>query len=155
MPAAASRKRGSGSFAIPYMRVDLSPLTDLAPVVEMRLSWRGKSVPVFMLMDTGATVSVIPPSVAEELALETRPVPHPVKGVGGEVPVRMTRAHAQIIRPDTAGRPGPSWLLDPLMVAPSDETLPIPLLGRRPFLRHHELTVREDRCEFVLRELPV
>lgn len=152
MPTSARRKAGSGAFVIRYLRVDLSPLTDVAPVVEMRLSWKGRSQLVWMLMDTGATVSIVPPSVAEELQLETKPLPHPVKGVGGSVAVRTSKVHAQLVRPDTTGRLGPSWLLDPLMVAPSEETLPMPLLGRKPFLLHHELTVREDRQEFVLRE---
>jgi hypothetical protein len=135
------------------MRVDLSPLTDVAPVLEMRLSWKRRSRVVWMLMDTGATVSMIPPVLAEDLGLETKELSHPVKGVGGAVPVRTTKVYAQLVSPDTAGRPGPSWLLEPLLVAPSDDVLPIPLLGRRPFLQHHELTIREDLSEFVLREL--
>lgn len=154
MTARLPGRRGSGSFVIPYLRVELSPLTKLVPAAEVRLSWKGRASVVWMLVDTGSTVSVIPPTVAEELGLELVEAPHPVKGMGGDVRVRSTRAHAQLVSPDTTVRLGRSWLLDPLLVVPRDDSIPIPLLGRKPFLEHHELTVREDRTELVLRELP-
>lgn len=147
------RGKGSGVFALPYGRVAFSSLTELAPTLEVRLSWGSRTTNVWMLMDTGATLSVLPPSMAKELGLEVGDVSKQAKGIGGDVIVRPSRVHLQLARKDTTGKSGKSWLLDPIMVADSDKAVPIPLLGRRPFLEHHELTVREDKQGFSLREL--
>lgn len=145
--------KGSGVFHLPYSKLTFSPLTDYAPIVDARLSWNGASTTVWMLMDTGATMTVLPRWIAEELDLPMGGSRHSAKGVGGRVSVRPSKVHLQLVTKDTTGRTGSSWLLDPVMVTESDDVVPIALLGRKPFLQHHELTVRESKQEFVLREL--
>ena len=148
-----TRRKGSGIFRILYTKVELSPHTDLAPMVPVRLRWAGDPIETDMMMDTGATLSVLPPTMAKDLGLELGPPGHPGKGLGGEVAIRPAKGRLQLAVKDTLGVSGKDWLLDPVMVAASDKVLPVPILGRRPFLRHHELVVREDKGEFVLREL--
>jgi hypothetical protein len=106
---------------------------------------------MWMLVDTGSTVSVLPPGVSEDLGLELGAWPHPVKGLGGSVTVQAGRAYAQLVKADTSGRQGEPLLLDPLMVVADEQILPIPILGRRPFLEYFELTLREHQKELVLR----
>lgn len=148
-----TRRRGSGVFRILYTKVEISPHTDLAPMVPVRLRWKGDPVETDMMMDTGATVSVLPPTMAARLELELGPPGHPGKGLGGEVAVRPSKVRLQLAAKDTLGVAGRDWLLEPVLVAASDEVVPVPILGRRPFLQHYELIVREDKGEFVLREL--
>ena len=152
--APVARRKGSGVFRVPYTRVDLSPHTELAPMVPARLWWRGGPMVEDLIMDTGATLTLFPPWLAEALGMELGPPAHPGRGIGGSVPLRPSKVHLQIALKDTHGRPGRTWLLDPVMVASSDYVVPVPLLGRRPFLLHHQLLVREDLGEFTLRELP-
>lgn len=153
MPKLARAGKGSGVFLIPYLRVNISPLTDVVPAVQVRLSWKGRMITAWMLVDTGSTSSVISQGIAEDLGLETKEYPHPVRGVGSDVYVRSSRAYAQLVKADTSGRQSSPLLLDPLLVVPEEAKLPIPLLGRRPFLEHFEFTLREDRREFVLRRV--
>ena len=147
-----NRRRGSGVFRILYTKVELSPHTDLAPMVPVRLRWKGDPIEIVMMMDTGATLSVLPPKMAKDLGLELGPPGHPGRGLGGDVAVRPSKVRPQLAVRDRLGVVGRDWPLDPVMVAASDEAVPVPILGRRPFLRHHELIVREDKGEFVLRE---
>ena len=126
-------------------------MTDDLPAVQIRLSWQGRSKLVWMLVDTGSTVSVLPPGVSEDLGLELSAWPHPVKGLGGSVRAQTGKVYAQLVKVDTTGRQSEPLLLDPLMVVEDEQILPIPILGRRPFLEHFELTLREDRKELVLR----
>ena len=153
MPKLAQAGKGSGVFLFPYLRVSFSPLTDVVPAVQVRLSWKGKMKTAWMLVDTGSTATVITPGIAEDLGLETKEYPHPVRGIGSEIYVRSSRAYAQMLKADTSGHQSSPLLLDPLLVVPEEARLPIPLLGRRPFLEQFEFTLREDRREFVLRRL--
>ena len=145
----AKNRTGSGVFRIPYTKVKLSPHTESAPMVHVRLSWKGEPTYVDMMMDSGATLSILPPRIAEELGA----MGPPGKGIGGTIQIRPAKVYLQLATSDTSGKTGRAWLLDPVMVASSDEAVPVPLLGRRPFLLHHELAIREDQGEFVLREV--
>ncbi|MDE1837980.1 MAG: retropepsin-like domain-containing protein [Euryarchaeota archaeon] len=123
-------------------------------MVHVRLTWKSKQSLQNLLMDSGATFTLLPPWIAEDLGLELgAPLQEPARGVGGSVVIRPSRVCLQVVGPDTLGFPGRVWVMDPIMVAAADEEVPTPLLGRRPFLMHHELIVREDRRELVLREL--
>jgi hypothetical protein len=153
LPKLAKAGKGSGVFIFPYLRVNISPLTDAVPAVQMRLSWKGRMKTAWMLVDTGSTATVISPGIAEDLGLETKKYPHPVRGVGGDVYVRSSRAYVQLVEADTSGHQISPLLLDPLLVVPEEVNLPIPLLGRRPFLEQFEFTLRENRREFVLRRV--
>jgi hypothetical protein len=146
--------QGPRVFRIPYTRVKLSPHTDTAPMVHARLWWRGEPTLVDMMMDTGATLTLLPPWLAKVLDLDLGPPGPPGKGIGGSVDLRPSKVVFQLATKDTHGHEGRARELWPVMVASSDEAVPVPLLGRRPFLLHHELIVNETAGEFVLRELP-
>ncbi|MDE1820316.1 MAG: retropepsin-like domain-containing protein [Euryarchaeota archaeon] len=105
-----------------------------------------------MLLDTGATFSVLPSSVAEELDLELSAKPLKRTVVGGSVPARESKVRFQLASRDRSGRAVESFLLAPVQVTERGQDTPVPLLGRKPFLDRYEVTVRQLRKEFVLRE---
>ncbi len=151
--SSSQRRKGVQTFVLPYVPIAFEERKELAPAVEARLSWGSRHWQGWMLLDTGATFSVLPSSVAEELGLKlsSRPLKRTV--VGGSVPARESEVRFQLATKDRLGRPGQSLPMVPIQVTERGQDTPVPLLGRHPFLDWYEVTVRQPRKEFVLREI--
>jgi predicted aspartyl protease len=140
------------TYVIDYTEISWRGKRTKVPMVTVILSWKGQSLETGMLMDTGATTTFLLPWVEEALGLEAAHGDTVAHGAGGSLKVRPSRVNLQIAARDTHGRASTSHLLDPVLILDSDEALPFSVLGRRPFLEWYELTVREPKGEFVLRE---
>jgi hypothetical protein len=123
----------------------------------MVLSWRGHPVEVSMLLDTGSDNTFIRASLARELGLEVGMPDRHIRGAGiGEgagFSASPSKVYGRVDHPDTSGKKGRPFLLDPVIVPVSDEVLPMSVLGREPFMEAFEITIRQRQHEFVLREL--
>lgn len=122
-------------------------------MLPVRLSWRGKPHEDLMIVDSGADSSVIPTEVAERLGLELEGPVLPIRGVGSLFEARVSTVYLQIAAEDTHGRTGIPKLLERVLVPVTKGVVTDPILGREPFLEGFELTLRQAKHEFVLREL--
>jgi hypothetical protein len=146
------RKRHA-AYTFRYTSVQWGEQHDRSPMLPVRLSWEGKALKTKMLLDTGATISIIPPWIAEVLGLTVTGDPFDANGAGGTLKVRRSQVDIQVPRRGMADADQTVRLL-PILVTVEPDAIPYGVLGRDPFFKWFEVVFRQAEEEVVLRHSP-
>lgn len=136
-----------------YTLVKWGDQRDRSPMLLVRLSWNGRALKTRMLLDTGATTSMILPWMAEVLGLTMQGDPFDATGAGGKLKVRVSEVDIQIPRRGLGDADQPVKLL-PVLVTVEPDAIPYGVLGRDPFFKWFEVIFRQADEEVVLRPSP-
>jgi hypothetical protein len=142
------RGRPETNFVFPYSEVVLRRGKTHLPMAQAALSWTGSHEIYAMLVDTGAESSFVTPAMASLLGLELGEERW-VYPIGQRFTAKTAHVRIQLVSP-AGGRSLPRTL--EVLVPVDGDFLEIPILGRTPFLNWYEMTVRNWKREFVLRE---
>ena len=129
------------SFSFPFIPIKIGVDTILRPLIECTLEYKGKTIKVYLLVDSGADFSMLRREVARDglgIDLASLPVAGTTGGVGGETKVAFLEMNVSF----NMGKKKYEQRI-PFQVSLDESTdLPECLLGRIPFFYDFRICFR-------------